>query len=154
FVGRLVPEKGVHNLIQAYKRLNTDYPLVIIGDDVTQTPYRDELFSHQSDRIRLLGFVYGEDYEQLLSGAQAYVSASSLEGTSPSLLAAMGARVCSLVNGIEENCAAAQGAAILFEKNNYDDLQRKWQQLANEPAVVEEWAEKAYQYVVANYRWD
>jgi glycosyltransferase involved in cell wall biosynthesis len=36
FVGRLVPEKGVHELVKAYKRLNTEYPLVIIGDDRTR----------------------------------------------------------------------------------------------------------------------
>ena len=109
---------------------------------------------HQSSQIRFLGFVYGEDYEQLLGSALMYVSASCLEGTSPSLLAAMGARVCPLVNGIEENRAAAGGAALMFEKNDYDDLLQKWQQVLSEPAAIEEWADKAYRHVVDHYRWD
>ena len=154
FVGRLVPEKGVDKLIQAYKRLNTEYPLVIIGDGATKCPYRNELLRHQSDKIRFLGFLYGEDYEQLLVNALLYVSASRLEGTSPSLLAAMGARVCSLVNGIEENHAAADGAALMFEKNNYENLRQRWQQLNDKPELIDEWAEKGYRHVIDHYRWD
>jgi len=154
FVGRLVPEKGVHELVQAYKRLNTEYPLVIIGDDANNTPYRNELLRHQSDRIRFLGFLYGEDYEQLLINALLYVSASRLEGTSPSLLAAMGARVCSLVNGIEENHATADGAALMFDKDNYEHLQQRWQQLVDEPQLIEEWAEKGQRHAADRYRWD
>ena len=110
FVGRLAPEKGVHNLIAAYKRLDTSYPLLIIGDDANGGAYRDSLFAEAAEKIRMPGFLYSTDYEQLLVHACMYVSASELEGTSPSLLAAMGAGVCSLVNGIEENVAAAHGA--------------------------------------------
>ena len=154
FVGRLVPEKGVHELVQAYKKINTEYPLVIIGDDANNTPYRNELLRHQSDRIRFLGFLYGEDYEQLLTNSLLYVSASRLEGTSPSLLAAMGARVCSLVNGIEENHATADGAVLMFDKDNYEHLRQRWQQLVDEPGLIEEWAEKGQRRAVDRYRWD
>jgi len=154
FVGRLVPEKGVHELVKAYKRLNTEYPLVIIGDDRNETPYRNELMRQRSDKIRFLGFLYGQDYEQLLVNALLYVSASRLEGTSPSLLAAMGARVCSLVNGIEENHSSADGAALMFDKDNYEHLQRRWQQLVDTPELIEEWAEKGRRHVVDHYRWD
>jgi glycosyltransferase involved in cell wall biosynthesis len=154
FVGRLVPEKGVHELVKAYKRVNTDYPLVIIGDDLNTSAYRNELLRQQSDRIRFVGFLYGKDYEQLLVNALLYVSASRLEGTSPSLLAAMGAQVCSLVNGIEENHATADGGALMFEKDNYDHLQQRWQQLVDAPALIEEWAAKGRSYVLDHYRWD
>ena len=154
FVGRLVPEKGVHELVKAYKRINTEYPLVIVGDDLNTSPYRNELLRQQSDKTRFLGFVYGQDYEQLLVNARLYVSASRLEGTSPSLLAAMGARVCSLVNGIEENRATADGGALMFAKDNYEHLRQRWQQLVDEPEMIEEWAEKGRLHVVDRYRWD
>lgn len=153
FVGRLVPEKGVHELINAYNQLNTQYPLVIVGDDVNNTPYRNSLLNHQSEKVRFLGFLYGDEYEQLLVNALIYVSASKLEGTSPSLLAAMGARVCSLVNGIQENRASAGDGACLFEKNNFDDLRSKWQQLNDDPELVESMAEKGYRHACAHYQW-
>jgi glycosyltransferase involved in cell wall biosynthesis len=154
FVGRLVPEKCVHELIEAYNLLETDFPLVIIGDDVNRTAYRDQVFSRQSDRIRCLGFVYGEEYEQLLVNAAVYVSASKLEGTSPSLLAAMGARVCALVNGIEENEATTGGAACMFEKNDFESLRSRWQALVDNPEEAAAFAEKGYRHVVEDYQWD
>lgn len=154
FIGRLVPEKGVQELIEAYSRLDTRYPLVIIGDDVNKTAYRNELWSRQSERVRFLGFVYGDEYEQLLVNALIYVSASKLEGTSPSLLAAMGARVCSLVNGIQENQATAGDGSCLFEENNFDDLRSKWQRLINDAALIEAVADKGYRHVQKHYQWD
>ena len=154
FVGRLVPEKRADRLIDTYRKLETDLPLVIIGDDVTRTPYRDQIFAQKSDDVRMLGFLYGDEYEQLLVNAYAYVSASSVEGTSPSLLAAMGARVCSLVNGIEENRATASDAALMFDADNFDDLLVKWQALADRPELAAAFAERGYEHVREHYRWE
>jgi glycosyltransferase involved in cell wall biosynthesis len=154
FVGRLVPEKGVHNLIAAHKRLNTALPLVIIGDDTSGSAYRDELFGQQSAHVRFLGFVYNTDYEQLLLNAYMYVSASELEGTSPSLVSAMGAGVCSLVNGIEENIATARGAAFTYRKNNTDELVSVWQELIDNPGKAAAKGAEAKACVARYYRWD
>jgi glycosyltransferase involved in cell wall biosynthesis len=154
FVGRLVPEKGVHHLIDAYMRLETEMPLVIVGDDVTRSAYRDQLLARRSDRVRFLGFIYGDEYEQLLANAFMYVSASKLEGTSPSLLAAMRAPVCCLVNGIEENRASTAGAVPLFRKNDFDDLRRRWQRFIDEPELAAAATDRGYDYVAKHYRWN
>lgn len=154
FVGRLVPEKCVLELIEAYGQLDTACPLVIIGDDVNKSAYREEIFRRSSERVRCLGFVYGEEYEQLLVNAAIYVSASKLEGTSPSLLSAMGACVCTLVNGIEENQASTGGASCMFEMNDFADLRAKWQQLIDDSVLAARFAEKGYRHVLENYQWD
>jgi glycosyltransferase involved in cell wall biosynthesis len=154
FVGRIVPEKGVHELIEAYKALNTDFPLVIIGDDDSRSTYRNAVFREASDRIRFLGFVYNEDYEQLLANAYLYVSASRLEGTSPSLLAAMGAGVCSLVNGIPENIATVKGSIPTYAENDVADLAASWQALADDPARARAVGESGRQCVRDHYSWD
>jgi glycosyltransferase involved in cell wall biosynthesis len=154
FVGRLAPEKGVHNLIAAYRQLNTSWPLVIIGDDANGGEYRDSLFAQAADDIRFLGFVYNSDYEQLLLHAYLYISASELEGTSPSLVSAMGAGVCALVNGIEENIATTKGAACLYQKNSQQDMVHSWQQLIDEPGRAAEFATKGRACVEQHYRWD
>ena len=154
FVGRLAPEKSVHNLIAAYKKLDTTWPLVIIGDDANGGEYRDSLFAQASDDIRFLGFIYNNDYEQLLLHAYLYVSASELEGTSPSLVSAMCAGVCALVNGIEENVATAKGAVCLYQKNSQEHLVADWQRLIDEPDRAAEFAAKGRQCVEQYYRWD
>ncbi len=154
FVGRIVPEKGVHELIEAYNAVRTDFPLVIIGDDDPRSPYRKEVFGNASDRVRFLGFVYNEDYEQILANAYMYVSASRLEGTSPSLLAAMGAGVCCLVNGIPENIATVKGSVPAYAENDREDLVRRWQALADDPGQARAVAATGRQCVRDHYSWD
>jgi glycosyltransferase involved in cell wall biosynthesis len=154
FVGRIVPEKGVDRLIAAYKRLSTDMPLVIIGDDDPNSEYRNTVFAMAEADIRFLGFVYDDEYEQLLVNAYMYISASSLEGTSPSLLSAMGAGVCALVNGIPENRATVKGAIEVYAENDEDDLVRRWQAYIDSPELAAECASAGLQCVASYYSWD
>jgi glycosyltransferase involved in cell wall biosynthesis len=157
FVGRLVPEKGVHRLIEAYNKLQTDMPLIIIGDDEQLTAYKRDLIKLKRDKVRFIGFVYGLEYEALLANALLYVSASELEGTSPSLLAAMGAKVCSLINGIDENIHTIDNNGIqsgyYFKKNDVDNLYKIWDTLIKNPQKIIEMSEKGYELVMKRYRW-
>lgn len=156
FIGRFVPEKCVHHLIQKFLLLQTDMPLVIIGDDTNDTEYKNSLFSegNKHSNIIMPGFLYGDEYEALLSNAYLYVTASELEGTSPSLLAAMGAKVCTLVNGIDENLQTIGGSGTAFNKCDYNDLQKKWQEFIDNKALTTQMAEIGYQHVYENYRWE
>lgn len=154
FVGRLVPEKGVLELVKAYEQLDTEMPLVIVGDDNKKSAYKAQLLAHQSDRVRFLGYMYGAEKDQLLANALIYVSASGLEGTSPALLEAMGARVCALVNGIAENRSSVGDAAVLFDENDYHQLRLKWQQLIDQPELVAQMSQRGYEHVMTHYRWE
>jgi glycosyltransferase involved in cell wall biosynthesis len=153
FVGRLVPEKGIHNLIEAYNSINLAMPLVIVGDDRNDSEYRNTLMKQKSDRIRFLGFIYGKEYEYLLCNALLYVSASELEGTSPSLLAAMGAGVCAVVNGIEENLCTVGDAAFSYRANDNSDLAKTLEQLVNNPDSIHRMAKKGLELVRKKYAW-
>ncbi len=156
FVGRFVKEKGIKPLIECYLNLKSDLPLVIIGDDVEGNEYRDYIFSTYSNhpKIKLLGYRFDKEYETILYNALMYISASELEGTSPSLLAAMGAKVCTLVNGIEENLATLGNSGTVFRKNDYGDLTEKWQHFIDNPSEIEDMAEIGHQHVLDNYSWD
>lgn len=153
FVGRLVPEKGVDTLLEAYRLSGCTIPLVIIGGNTGDSAYVESLHANANGNVRFLGFVYGQEYESILMNARAYVSASKLEGTSPSLLAAMGAHVCCLVNGIPENRETG-GDAVLFFDGSAEDLARQLQRVADDPELVEQFAKAGYDYVRKNYDWD
>ena len=153
FVGRMVPEKGVQELVDAFHRLNTSLRLVIVGDDAP-TAYRNAIWARQSDKLRLVGYQYGHVYEQLLVNAKMYVSASRLEGTSPSLLSAMSAGVCCLVNGIPENRNTTDGSVALYRQNDIDDLVRMWQGLLDDPALLERVAVSGQTHQRRFYDWD
>lgn len=153
FVGRFVKEKGVDTLIDAYKKVDTDIPLVLVGDNENDPDYVDRLKSAAGSNVQFLGYRYGEEYEQLLVNSRAYISASMLEGTSPSLLAAMGARVCCLVNGIKENRETG-GDSVIFFDGTIDHLVEKLKILVQDNEVVEEYARKGRERVKKYYDWD
>src|SRR3546814_9303171 len=54
-VGRLVPEKGLHDLIDAHARADDPRKLVIVGGTDHESRYAIELKGRESDRVRFAG---------------------------------------------------------------------------------------------------
>jgi len=154
FVGRLKPEKGVHRLIEAYRALNTDKVLAIVGDDPFSQEYIRALKTTQHSGVKFLGYVYGDEYRQLCSHAYVYVTASEVEGTSPALVAAMGFGNCVVVNAIEENLETIGDSGFSFRKNDVEDLRRRLQDLIDHPETVDEYRNRARRRVAQYYNWD
>ena len=154
FVGRLKPEKGVHRLVEAFDGLATDKKLAIVGDDSFSRDYIRSLKSTPNTKVKFLGYVYGEDYEQLCSNAYLYVTASEVEGTSPALVAAMGYGNCVVVNSIPENLETIGDAGVSFRENDVNDLRRCLQELIDNPEMVREYRIKAQNRVAQHYNWD
>lgn len=80
YLGRIVPEKGEHYLIEAYKHLPTDKKLVIAGGASDSQEYFDELreMAKDDDRVIFLGFVQG----QLLAELYTTLTPTSCPATS------------------------------------------------------------------------
>ena len=80
-VGRLVPEKGVHVLAEAYAAAETDIPLVIVGEPSGTEEYVAGIRArHEGDRVRFVGAHYAEAFQELMSSARLFVTAAELEG--------------------------------------------------------------------------
>ena len=154
FVGRLVYEKGVHYLVEAFKQLKTDFELVIIGGDPYNSEYEQILRKNANRNTKFLGYVYGKDYENICKGAYLYVTPSTLEGTSPALLTAMALGKCVLVSDIPENLETIGNAGFSFRHADSEDLKEKLQYLFKNPRLVEQMQEKAVTHVKKNYDWD
>ena len=154
FVGRLVPEKGVHHLIHAFESLETDMTLAIVGDSLYDRRYVNSLKATSDARIRFLGFAYGEAYRQLNSHAYVYVQPSELEGTSPALLGAMGFGNCVLVSDIPENRETIGDAGITFRRGDETELAHCLQRLIDEPALVRRFRKLAKEHVARHYDWE
>ena len=156
FLGRLVPEKGVHYLIDAYKNLNTDKYLVIAGGSSDTEEYVQELkqIAKGNSKIIFTGFVQGAQLEELYSNAYLYVLPSDLEGMPLSLLEAMSFGNCVLTSDICE-CAEVVGeVGFIFKKSDTADLEKKLQYLLENPCVVEEIKSKSTDYICKKYNWD
>lgn len=82
YLGRLVPEKGCHDLIEAYLASGIEAPLVIAGGSSHSDDYVRELKSRAGagKRIIFTGNVEGELLTQLSANAGLFVLPSYLEG--------------------------------------------------------------------------
>jgi glycosyltransferase involved in cell wall biosynthesis len=156
FVGALVPDKGADVLIDAYRRVDTDKPLVIVGDSPFASSYRRALSEAASrdPRIRMLGYVYGERYRQLLAHAYAYAHPLRSDGTSPALLQAMGFGSCIVVNSLTETLSAVGDAALAYARDDPEDLARKLELILLTPELARELRERARRRAEREYDWN
>ena len=127
FAARLVPEKGAHHLIRAYRRLTTDLPLIIAGEAPASGGYGEQLrnLAGEDSRIRFIGRVQGRLLEELFSNAALFVQPSELEGLSIGLIEAMSYGIQCLSSDIPENLEVVGDAALLFRNKDVDDLERR-----------------------------
>jgi glycosyltransferase involved in cell wall biosynthesis len=154
FVGRLVPEKGIHHLIEAFELVDTDLKLAIVGDNPHDKSYVESLKATGDPRIRFLGFVYGKGYQRLCNNAYLYVQPSDVEGTSPALLGAMGFGNCVIVSDIPENLETIGNAGVSFERGNPLSLKEQLETLLGQPQLVREYGQRAKARVESVYSWD
>ena len=122
FVGRFIPDKGLHYLIPALKNSNTDKKLVLIGGSPNPSSYEKQLLDMASDQIIFPGYLYGDDVNTLMRNCYCYIQPSDVEGLSPVVLTEMGLNVPLIVSDIEENEYAVLDTARKFKKGNIESL--------------------------------
>ena len=156
FLGRLVPEKGIHYLIQAYRDLKTDKKLVIAGGTSDTDDYVERLRQAAAgdERIIFTGFVQGQLLQELYSNAYVYVLPSDVEGMPLSLLEAMSYGNCCLVSDIPECTEVVENQAVTFRKGNVESLKGMLQLLCDEPETAARFRESAGAYICRKYGWD
>lgn len=156
YLGRLVPEKGITYLIDAFKQLRTDKKLVIAGGSSDTVAFAQELKDRAAGdaRIRFTGFVQGRMLEELYSNAYLYVLPSDLEGMPLSLLEAMSYGNCCVTSDIEECASVMEDHGITFPKGDVAALAEALQRLCDDPQTVAGYKQEAADYITGKYSWD
>lgn len=156
FLGRLVPEKGITYLIEAFKKVNTNKKLVIAGGSSDTDEFVNQLkeMAKDDDRIIFTGFVQGRLLDELYSNAYIYSLPSDLEGMPLSLLEAMSYGNCCLLSDINECTSIVEDKAIIFKRGNVADLQNKLQKACDDEKQVQKYKDKAADYICEKYKWD
>ena len=154
FVGRLVPEKGIHYLIKASNELKMNLKLIIAGTSSFTDKYVRYLKNISGENIEFAGFVQGKALQILYQKAYLFVLPSEVEGLSVSLLEAMSYGKCALVSNIPECLEVTGDCGISFKSGDYLDLKAKLQYLINNPKFVAEMGLKAQKRVMREYNWD
>lgn len=156
YLGRIVPEKGEHYLIEAWKNVKSDKKLVIAGGSSDTQEYMNKLkeLAKGDSRIVFTGFVQGRVLEELYSNSYIYCLPSDLEGMPLSLLEAMSYGNCCLVSDIDECKEVVEDKGVTFKKSSINDLIEKLQWLLENDDAVENYKKKVIEFVCNKYNWD
>lgn len=156
FLGRLVPEKGVHYLIEAFRNVRTDKKLVIAGGASDSQEYANQLkeLAGDDERILFTGFVQGQILAELYSNAYVYVLPSDVEGMPLSLLEAMSYGNCCIVSDIPECSEVTEDKAALFPRGDVAQLEATLQNLCEDAARVAQYKASSQDYICKKYSWD
>ncbi|MFP4249282.1 MAG: glycosyltransferase family 4 protein [Armatimonadota bacterium] len=154
FVGRLTPEKGLEYLIEAYRRIETDMPLVLVGGANYEDPYVEALVRQADDRIIFTGYQSGATLSELFTNAYLYVQPSTLEGLSMAVVEALSYGRFVLASDIPGNVEALGECGRTFTTADVDDLESALAELLHSPAEVREQFEIARGRVAREYDWD
>lgn len=154
-LGRIEPEKGLHYLIEAFRRCKTDKQLVIAGGN-SNPGYWEQLQQQAAGdaRIRFIGYVKGTTVSELYSNAYMFLLPSNLEGMANTLLEAMSFGNCCLVSDIPENTEVTGDLAAIFPKGDAAALEKQLQKLLDDPASVAAMKARTADYVLSHYDWD
>jgi len=153
YLGRFSPEKNCQLLIDAFRNLDTGMKLVLAGGSSHSDAYAESLRHHESEQIRFLPWVSGNDLEELLSNAALFVLPSELEGLSLALLDAMAAGVCVLTSDIPENMEVVDGAGFTFHRGDQADLERMLDLLIRSPELRRQAATRERERIQGQYLW-
>ena len=139
YLARITPEKGVHYLIEAYKKLHTDKKLVIAGGASDAADYYRSLKDMAADdpRIIFTDFIQGQELEEWYANALVYVLPSEIEGMPISLLEAISCGNCCLVSDIAENRHVVGACGNTFRSGDAADLADKLSALLADPQRIE-----------------
>jgi len=156
FLGRLVPEKGIKYLIEAFKQVDTTKKLVIAGGASGSVGFANEIKALADDdkRIIFTDFVEGDCLSELYSNAYIYVLPSDLEGMPLSLLEAMSYGNCCLTSDLPECVEVTADHGFAFRQGDVDALKNKLQFLCDNSSVVDDLKEKTADYICNKYNWD
>jgi glycosyltransferase involved in cell wall biosynthesis len=153
YVSRLEPENNPELVLAAWRKVRSDWPLVMVGDNRYDAGYSGRLKAQADDRVMFTGAVYGDRYWALQKHAGAFIFACEVGGVHPALIEAMASDNPVLYLDSPENNETAGDAAVRYTKSA-DDLAEKLQKLLDDPVQRRHWATLGVERARQLYRWD
>lgn len=148
-VSRFVEEKGLHDLIAAWKQSDIRWPLVLVGDADHPTQYSEKLkhLARETPGVILTGFVSGDTLQAIFSQARLFAMPSYHEGLPIALLEAMSYSLPVIISDIPANLEVGLEAEAYFPVGDVAALATKIAQRIDLPG-------QDYQNYLTRYNWD
>jgi len=162
-VSRLVPHKGAHVLIDAWKRAKTQRPelfadlkLAIVGGSAFTDSYVHDLkqMAQGDQSIVFTGFQRGDVLRALFAGAKCMVHPSYSEGMPIAVLEAMSYGKAVLASDIPENMEVVKGHGVSFATGDAQDLADQLVALLSDEMHLASIGHMAREFVETDFDWD
>jgi teichuronic acid biosynthesis glycosyltransferase TuaC len=157
FVGRLVAEKGLRELLTAFQRLvesGQDVWLIVVGDGPSAR-LAGSVNGPVRNRLILAGPVPHARVSDYLRAADVFVLPSYGEGVPVSMLEAMASGLPSIVTsvgGIEEVLTDGR-TGLVVQPRDIEGLRRAMEVLAGDPDLRETMGSSAQQVIAERHTW-
>jgi glycosyltransferase involved in cell wall biosynthesis len=132
---RLVPEKAIHELIEAHEKSGSPDKLLIAGAAQAQCAYAENLLRRASDRVIFAGQLPRQELACLYSQARVFVLASHHEGLPIAALEALSAGARVLLSDIQANQDLQLPSRNYFPCGNPSALAKALQSVDDIPKV-------------------
>jgi len=153
-VGRIIPDRELHTLIEAFNQLPTTMQLVIVGSETPRTSYSESLERSARERVVFTGDVFGERLQALYGHALFYVLASRVEGLPITVCEAMAHGKALVLSDIPENVEVGGDAARYFRCGDVNALLSALGDLSSDAAARADLGAIALKRCRETYNWD
>ena len=160
YVGRIVREKGIFTLLDAFEKLRKqgkDVSLVFAGEGPLKEDLAKEVLRRKlNDRVKLAGFVDEKKLVSLYNSSDAFVLPSHYEPFGMVALEAMASRVPVVVSDVGGLSEIVEDGITGVKVPAYDPsaLAEGILRVLEDRELSEQLKENAYRAVQERYRWD
>ncbi len=152
--GRIERTKGLHTLLEAYKKLGRDVPLIVAGGGRgTDEQYMTELRRTSPHGVTFVGFQTGDAYLCLCAYPSVFVFPSEYEAMSMTLLEGLSFGVPTVYSDIPENSAIADGLGFPFRVSDSDSLASQLEYVLTHQSEATEVGQRARGVIEKRHNW-
>ncbi len=155
-LARLVPHKAQDDVIRAFRKLDTDMKLAIVGSaSFDDAIYAEKLkrLAGDDERVIFTGHQGGEALREIIAHSYALVHASRSEGLSVTVLEAMSYGKLVIMSDIPENLELIDHSGISFKVGNIKALTDAMRWALDEPRLARERGQRAKDVIHKLYSW-
>lgn len=153
FVGRITRDKGVNELLEAYKKLNDDSYLIMVGPSEVDETINKELYTWASKNEKIKFTGYTTVVEQYLSAMDCYILPSYREGFGMGVVEAEAMGVPVIVTDIPGPTDAMidNETGIVVQKADVESLYNAMISIREDKVRYFAMAGKAHDFAVNNF---
>ncbi len=153
YVARFEPENNPLEVVQAYVRAKSPYPLLMIGDNRYSPEYVKQIKQAGNENVIFLGYVFGQRYKELVNGSLAYIRAAEVGGCSPATIEAMGRGACVIANDKPSNREVLGDSGLYYDIKNFDSLTEIIKNVSARPEIALDRGSRSFARAKSIYSW-